>query len=225
VEGLDIVDAIVIGLEHTAQVTPWPLAFPLAQATIDPLVDRFRQNDFGIFVCSPDDDLTMRDGSYKVSRDNVLFEAGLFMGIREKHRTFIVTPRDPDFHLPTDFLGITVAQYDPNWARKDAPAALATAVAKIRLAISRTMWDTRSLHVETLPVVLGPPTLKYPLKIHVRITNKQDERVLVKLNGFKFSKLVRLHPDAPRRWDNLYDFLFYLGKVPLARKSMKVRVL
>jgi len=54
-----------------------------------------------------------------VVRDNVLFEAGMFMGMQGDDRAFIVSPRDVDFHTATDLLGITTAAYEPDQVKRD----------------------------------------------------------------------------------------------------------
>jgi len=114
-----MVDEIVIGLEDVAACTPWPMAFPIAKNTLQSLLKAFRKHDMAIFVFSPDDDVVMREQAYKVVRDNVLFEAGMFMGMQGDDRAFIVSPRDVDFHTATDLLGITTAAYEPDQVKRD----------------------------------------------------------------------------------------------------------
>jgi predicted nucleotide-binding protein len=121
VEGKRIADAVALSLDHVVDCVPWPTAFPLSDNTIDSLLATFPDVDFGAFVLSPDDKTTMRERGFEVARDNVLFEAGLFMGSHGKSRTFLITPRDSkNFHIPTDLLGLTPATYDV--AREEPPS-------------------------------------------------------------------------------------------------------
>jgi hypothetical protein len=167
-----------------------------------------------IFVFSPDDDVVVRERIYKITRDNVLFEAGMFLGMQGKDRTFIITPRDVEsFHIPTDLVGITTAAYEPDQLKKDVHSALAPAIAKIRLAIRTTSWAMRRLHIRKDPAKMTPGIF-YPLKIYLTITNSQEIRVLVQADGFEFGKDVHCHLAAHTRWDGRYDFKFYMGKDP-----------
>ena len=68
-------------LQATADCQIWTQdAFPPSGTTLDSLLDAVSENDFGIFVFSPDDKLNIRSSDLVSPRDNVVFEAGLFMG-------------------------------------------------------------------------------------------------------------------------------------------------
>jgi len=87
--------------------------FGLSKSTIENLLLALGSYDFALFVLAPDDLAIMRNGNVAVTRDNVLFELGLFMGCLGPERTFILMPQDDKlFHLPTDLLGIVAAKYD-----------------------------------------------------------------------------------------------------------------
>ena len=90
--------------------------------------------DFGIFVFSPDDRIQKRGDEASVPRDNVIFEAGLFIGKLTRFRSFIICPREVDIQLPTDLRGLTVATYDPTSVNMDA--AVGPACRQIRIAIA-----------------------------------------------------------------------------------------
>lgn len=134
--------------------------------------------------------------------------------MQARNRTFIINPRGVEsFHIPTDLVGITMAAYEPDHAKKDVNSALAPAIAKIRMAISNASWATRRLHIRKEPAKMTPG-LTYPLKIYLKIINSQSTRVLIQANGFEFKKDLHCHPGARLRWDHRYDFKFYMGKDP-----------
>jgi len=128
-ESLSIAYAIQSNLERRAEVTVWDQdIFEPSNFILNGLLDALNKFDFGIFVFSPDDILKIRDKNFLATRDNVLFELGLFIGRFGRERSFIVIPRDVQgFHLPTDLLGLTMESFDPNRQDHNLKAALGPA--------------------------------------------------------------------------------------------------
>ena len=83
--------------------------FTQNKGTLEALAQAAREFDYGVFVAAPDDCLFKRRRKIKVTRDNVLFEAGLFMGGLGLNRTFILV--SSEVSLPSDFNGSTVIIY------------------------------------------------------------------------------------------------------------------
>src|SRR4029453_17942183 len=71
------------------------------------------------------------------ARDNVVFELGLFTGRLGRDRAFILMPKNSDFHLPTDLLGVSTATFQPPSRPDRLEAALGPACHDIRLAIRK----------------------------------------------------------------------------------------
>ena len=138
VEGLEIARAIQSELQYDYSVEIWNqnTVFGLGTSTIEALEDAARMYDYAIFVFTPDDLIQRREKQNAVPRDNVIFEAGLFIGQLTRFKAFVVQPRGRSIQLPTDLNGLTVATYDP-----DAPsidASIGPACRQIRLAIQNT---------------------------------------------------------------------------------------
>jgi hypothetical protein len=93
-------------------VVHWKDAFPDATTVIEGLLKALDHFDFGFFLLTDDDLLTMRGERTDAPRDNVVFELGLFTGRLGSKRTFIVVPNEPKVHLPSDLLGVLVGTYD-----------------------------------------------------------------------------------------------------------------
>src|SRR5262249_13221601 len=110
-ESLDVAYAAQRNLEDVAEVVVWTQSiFELSKPYLESLVDTLEDAEFGLFVFGADDLTKMRGAEMRTARDNVVFELGLFMGRLGRERTFILLPKDsPDFHLPTDLLGICTA--------------------------------------------------------------------------------------------------------------------
>ena len=113
-EALDIANATQSNLEKFAECTVWNQnVFKLSKTLLDSLVLCLNKADFGIFVFSLDDIAKIRTEKFRIVRDNVLLELGLFIGRLGIERCFILMPeQNEDFHLPTDLLGLKPGEYD-----------------------------------------------------------------------------------------------------------------
>ncbi|MFC0476252.1 TIR domain-containing protein [Robertmurraya beringensis] len=119
-ESLEYVDAIHEGLGRIAEVTPWSTGvFKATEYTIESLERQLDQNDFAVFVFSPDDIVNIRGNISYTTRDNTLFEMGLFWGRLRRGRVFYIIPTEvpsnenaKGIRLPTDLDGITVLHYE-----------------------------------------------------------------------------------------------------------------
>jgi hypothetical protein len=99
-------------LSHVAGVTLWNKGvFGLGEGTLEALVSATERFDFAILVLTPDDVITTRGGQEQTARDNVLFEAGLFMGKLGRFRTFLVYDRHKPIKIPSDLAGVTLAAF------------------------------------------------------------------------------------------------------------------
>ena len=82
------------------------------------------------------DDLRDKDGTCTgIPRDNVVFEAGLFMGRFGKEHTYLVCPEKDRPKLPTDLDGFTYETYDDS---EDLDSTLRRVAKKIRKCILTT---------------------------------------------------------------------------------------
>jgi hypothetical protein len=150
VEGLKVADAINLNLDHDTYPTLWRTGtFRLGSSTIDDLVKKSSAVDFAIFVFTADDIAIIREQTAHVVRDNVVFELGLFIGALGKERCYIVRPRAIDMHLPSDLLGMTVADYDATRPDGDLASAMNAACKLIKDAIHAHGSIERKIKVET----------------------------------------------------------------------------
>lgn len=93
--------------------------------TLDCLVRASRRYDYGILVASKDDLAIKRLRIFNTMRDNVLFEAGLFLGSLGLQRAFLIT--SDSISLPSDYSGVTVIKYN----KKNLPTKIESIVAEI----------------------------------------------------------------------------------------------
>jgi hypothetical protein len=136
-ESLDVAYAAQENLEDCAQVIVWTQGlFDLSRNFLDSLLDTLDETKFGLFVFAPDDLTRIRGQAMETTRDNVIFELGLFIGRLGCERTFIIMPKEiVDLHLPSDLLGINTAIFTKPENPKLLVGALGAACNKIRRAI------------------------------------------------------------------------------------------
>ena len=136
VEGLDPAYALQAALEYEARVTVWHQGvFAPSAYALDVLTGEVAQSDFGIFLFTPDDVLTIRGKTSPAVRDNVLFELGLFIGGLGRDRCFVVAPRGETIQIASDLAGLSPLSFDSSRPRLDA--ALGPVAHEIRPAIRR----------------------------------------------------------------------------------------
>ena len=168
--------------------------FAPSSITIDALLKEVAQNDFGVFVMTADDVAKIRAANYHIVRDNVLFESALFMGRYGRQRVFLVKPMNAsDFHIPTDLLGLTFAEYDPDHANRDVKAAVGPPCTDILTAITKVPNYQDEL---VFTVSLRRGGANYPLKVWVDITNHGKHDIVLRANYFKYKATLRQAPNA-----------------------------
>ncbi len=109
-----IVKSLIDLLKEDADCHNWRTIFPLSSTTFNSLNDELGTADFAVFVYGFED-LFYKHGTNRsehVTRDNVVFEHGLFAGGIGKERCFIVKPRlKVNTHIPSDVQEITYAEF------------------------------------------------------------------------------------------------------------------
>ena len=138
-EGLDLAYAIQENLAGDAEATVWNQGvFEPSKCTLEALEEGLDQFQFGVFVFSQDDLLTLRKEQYSAVRDVVLFELGLFVGRLGREQNFIVIPKDAsDFRLPTDLLGLSTLTFDSKRRDRNLSAALGPTCRRIAEAMAK----------------------------------------------------------------------------------------
>jgi predicted nucleotide-binding protein len=138
VESLPIVRAMENHFAHDAFVpVVWTNGvFKIANYTLQSLEDQLDRCDFAIAVAHADDTAAYRGKDWPITRDNVIFELGLFMGRLGKERAILMEPREQGVKLPSDLAGITTVpyRYQPG---EDMAAMIAPACNQIRDHINR----------------------------------------------------------------------------------------
>jgi predicted nucleotide-binding protein len=115
-EGLDIARAVQSGLrfDHLSVRVWTDGVFGVSHFPLEDLEAQLATADFALLVATPDDIVANRGTESGAPRDNVIFELGLFMGALSRQRTAVLRPRGVALKLPTDLLGLTPLEYNPD---------------------------------------------------------------------------------------------------------------
>jgi hypothetical protein len=163
-QALPVARAVQSVFARDADVTLWTQGvFPLSSLLVHQLLEATRRHDYAIFVLADDDLAIVRGEVQRITRDNVLFELGIFMATVGLERTFLmVSSAAPDFRLPTDLAGITVTSYDPRSHNANLRGAVGASCADILDAIGKnhplsgewSLFISGSQHVEPNGVMI-----------------------------------------------------------------------
>ncbi len=210
VEGLEIAYAIQENLEYTADVTIWDQGiFKLTSNALDDLITVLKNSDYGIFVFSPDDITKIRQENFKTTRDNVIFEFGLFIGYLGKDRVSYVLPRGmAKFHLPSDLAGINPGTFEPERLDKNLRAALGPYCNQVKEVLKEiSMISLDGFHEESLEVkrlVIEKPKY-WEFLLTLEVIKPKVESLKVKINELESD----LHFSDPKLM-KLTDFLDWM---------------
>lgn len=143
-EAKPIARAVKANFEREAEVDIWQEdIFELNRTYLDTLLNRASYYDYAIAVFAADDMATIREKSVPVTRDNVIFEFGLFLGRLGPDRTFLLQEEGVD--LFSDWSGIETASFR---RRDNLVAAVGAACNRFRSAV---VTAERLPHFSMLP--------------------------------------------------------------------------
>jgi Predicted nucleotide-binding protein containing TIR-like domain len=186
-ESLSVAYGIHENLEANFEVTVWTQgAFLLNKGTLEELVRFARESDAAVMVFSNDDVAQIRGSNVSVTRDNVVFELGLFLGALGRDSAFVVAPKGADLHLPSDLAGIVIASYDAsrqdgNWAAATGPACN-----RIRETFNKAASARRANTTVSVPEPSFAPALEWLLN-QISIIERQALLEMCRDGVFNYS--------------------------------------
>jgi CRP/FNR family cyclic AMP-dependent transcriptional regulator len=108
-----------------------PFTFQPSGTTIEDLLEVASKVDFAILILTGTDLLSSRGKrNQPVPRDNIIFEAGLFMGHLGLDRTILMCERSSTLRIPSDLWGLTSIRFDQRGLTK-SKLRLAPAISKM----------------------------------------------------------------------------------------------
>lgn len=132
-ESLNVANAIRNALQAEGiECKVWTEGFfRLSHFTLETLSNGVDEFDVGIFIFGEDDTVSSRGVVYSATRDNVVFELGLFCGRLGPKRTFVARPSSKSLRWLSDLDGFTPAHYDETLAKTNAEKATKQACEQI----------------------------------------------------------------------------------------------
>lgn len=163
-EALLLTNSFVELAQHNFKVTPWTAGvFSPSSNTLSGLIRQADKSDYGAFIFAPDDKLTSRGTKYETTRDNVVFELGLFMGMVGPENCFVLLPKNRrKLKIPSDLEGFSPVTYDDERVDDNPQAALAGAYAAIIAEINRRKKAAAAVAVPPTAVTVAPPPRPTP---------------------------------------------------------------
>lgn len=136
-EGLKVAESVQWGLNRSGSLesTVWTQdVFRPASQTYSDLLSATKRFDYAIFCITADDELKYREQDLLSPRDNVIFEAGLFIGAIGPEKVFFLVSSEQRTKLPTDINGVNLTFWHPQ-ADGSLRSALGAALFEIKEAI------------------------------------------------------------------------------------------
>ncbi|HXB26843.1 MAG TPA: nucleotide-binding protein [Gemmatimonadaceae bacterium] len=132
-EALPVANAVVSLLRGKFDVALWTKdVFTPGSYAVESLLKEVERCAFAVFVFAPDDVALIRDTVYSTTRDNVIFELGLFMSKLGRARCFFLLPTGvQDFKIPSDLFGVTALVYDFTQASTDPKSSVDAAIREL----------------------------------------------------------------------------------------------
>lgn len=136
-------------LSSKLQVRVWDEEFEGGILTLS-VLDRIASTyDYGVFILAPDDEVVKpaEQRSVSITRDNVIFELGLFSGHNSLRRSLVLEPSDVELRIATDLLGLTTIRYEHGKASRKSGKQRDSAIAE---AVGGILSSVESLEVAGL---------------------------------------------------------------------------
>src|SRR5680860_264900 len=127
-EALPVARAVRSQFDHDVDVDIWNEGtFAINEGALESLLNLSAFYDFAVAIFTQDDRARIREREVAVTRDNVIFEFGLFLGSLGPHRAFFIAEEGVDVF--SDWAGVTTTEFA---MRDNLDAAVGAACDQVR---------------------------------------------------------------------------------------------
>jgi len=177
-EALVVARAFRQQLADVADVTIWNEGiFGIGAGYLESLSNAVSQYDFALMIFSADDQIVSKSVESAATRDNVMFELGLFMGHLGRDRTLVAFDQSSNPKVPSDLAGITFATFESARADGNLVAAVGVAADSVRHVINKLgLHESRaSQHLQDAADVLDQTSVTVKDLVHLLAKSRITE--------------------------------------------------
>ncbi|MDQ1748574.1 MAG: hypothetical protein QOD07_2837 [Frankiaceae bacterium] len=185
-EGKPLAEQLQLNLGDKFRTQIWSQGvFRVGSDNLRSLVDASHKFDFAVLVLTPDDVIERHGHIGQSPTDNVIFEAGLFVGALGPDRTFLVLCRDDAPVMPSDLDGVVSAAYDRPGPNDDLQAVMGPPATRIKNAIQQVLAKSASpSYLRAFAALAGELTREELIRVITEIEKRpqatsQDDQVLL----------------------------------------------
>jgi hypothetical protein len=212
-EASDVAEAVKAQFERRGvEVHIWyEGVFDVNEGTLASLLNLSAFYDFAVAVFSKDDQLRIREREVAVTRGNVIFEFGLFLGRLGPRRAFFIAEQGVDIF--SDWSGITTASYvrGPNLvaAVGSACTQVSAELEKLKRLSTFTLLPTTSLAIGYYRNFLSRVIDAFRTTDSFRVVEREKGREVGAERLFSARKRdYVIHVEMPQRLRDLEDVEF-----------------
>ena len=147
-EKLDIAKTILLLLKDFAETTLWTTVFEPSTPAIESLENIKDKFDFAIFIITADDLLCSRNQDFLATRDNVIFEMGLFIGSIGVKRVYAISEKSVDTKIFSDYFGVSHIQYDLEREDRNLINSLLPCSVELKMAMEKILKTAKISNTE-----------------------------------------------------------------------------
>jgi hypothetical protein len=219
-EGLATAELVSGALQDFAECILWKDAFDFGASNFNNLADKIAFYDYAILIATADDVTLSRGKKTKSTRDNVLFEFGLFAGGLGAAKTFYMI--EEGIKIPSDLLGITLP-FIPKRSEPDYQEKVEQVAVQIRNSILSMEQTFHLGFVPSTAIAYGYFENFVARTVTRLLEDKADGKVFVIDDATSFSiKEIRFTVLVPNDLsDNMFDKV-YAKRLRDGWKKLKV---
>jgi len=161
--------------------------FTNSKNTLENLTEKLDSFDFAIFIFTPDDEFKKKGKSVFSTRDNVIFELGLFIGKIGRERTFFISTEFENYQLPSDLDGISHLRFDLENYNQNGISELGPVVNAIRKIVEKTKIKKNPLS-ELFDVGIEQVAEFYKISALTQAYTQRDESINDMFNDISKAK-------------------------------------
>jgi len=202
-ESLPIAEAVMYHLNKNkiAKATMWPREFYLSSYTLVDLLNAIdkRNFDYAIFIFGGDDKIESRGVTKLTPRDNVIFEAGLFIGRLGFNRVFFLIPKSinkkkVDIKILSDLAGLNLSYVEiDDTSSEELLSSVHTFCYELKMTLQKHAR-------EQMDDAVGVQNID--CRTHVTICNEEGDCVVK-----EYCTIQSAHSSLHKRRIKLYSFV------------------